>query len=305
MKMFVIIVLSACAGILPGVLGTASGQEIESTVTLSMDNLTPSQKDYLAEFQSKLTTYINEHRWTNVDFRGDKIPVNISIFFTAGTDGGDFSAQAVIESQRRLYLEGRPTQDISMIFRVNDKKWSFTYMKGQPFYHDEYQFNDITSFIDFYMNVILGLDFDSYEMMQGTPYYQKASTIAQRSQSSNRVSEWQGSSNDYSRINLIGELQNAQYANFRSSLYWYYYEGLDYLQTEKDEAQKSIARALEDVADILARTNVRSLLLNMWLEFKCEEFCTKLEGYAQRPQLMNTMAQADPQRQERYRKCSF
>jgi hypothetical protein len=286
--------------------GISSAQEIELTVEKpGMDALTPSQKDYLADFQSKVSAYVNEHRWTDVDFYGDKIPVTLNINFISGTDGGDFTAQVAFISQRRIYEDGRPTQKSSLILRLMDTKWAFSYIKGQPFYHDEFQFNSITSFLDFYMYVVVGLDFDSMEYMMGTTYYQKAFQIYQRSQSSSSQSEWQGTSNQYSRNNLISELMNGQFENFRSAMYWYYYEGIDFMATEKDEAKKSVAKALELIADLLVRTNIRSIILNLWLESKASEFCTLLEGYPKRAQLMSIMLQADPQRVEQYRKCNF
>jgi len=283
----------------------STSQEIRLSLDITMDKLSSSQRDYLQEFQSKLTAYVNEHKWTDAEFYGDIIPVTMSINFLSGTEGGEYSAQVAIASQRRIFIDGRPTENTSLILRVLDPRWSFTYIQGQPLYHDEYQFNDITSFVDYYMFVILGLDFDSMELMQGTTYYQRAATIAQRSQSSNRASEWQGQLNQYSRMNLIGEMQNAQYESFRTAIYWYYYEGLDYMATEKESAQTSIARALENIADALARTSGRALVLSSWLESKSSEFCTLLEGYTRKAQLMNTLIQVDPPRAEVYRRCNF
>ena len=283
----------------------SAAQEIELTTEITMDVLTPSQKDYLSDFDQKLKAYVNEHRWCDVEFYGDRIPVRMSINFLSGTDAGEFSAQVVIDAQRRTWKDGRPTQMTSLMFRAMDAKWSFSFVRGTPFTHDEYQYNEITSFIDFYMYVILGLDFDSYEPLMGTPYYSKALTIAQRSQSGRQAGEWQGQSNQYSRMNLVSELMNAQYEKFREALYWYFYEGIDFIETDKDMAQKAIAKAIELVADILARTNARSILLTMWLESKASEYCKLLEGYGQRARLMNVMAQVDPARQQIYRQCAF
>ncbi|MBR9975827.1 MAG: DUF4835 family protein [Bacteroidetes bacterium] len=283
----------------------ATAQEIDLTTEITMDILTPSQKDYLSDFEQKLKNYVNDHRWCDVEFYGDKIPVRMSVNFLSGTDAGEFSAQVVVDAQRRTWKDGRPTQMTSLIFRAMDARWSFSYVRGTPFTHDEYQYNEITSFIDFYMYVILGMDFDSYELLMGTPYYSKALTIAQRSQSSRQAGEWQGQSNQYSRMNLISELLNAQYENYREALYWYFYEGIDFIETEKEMAQRAIAKAVELIADILARSNARSILISMWLESKASEYCKLLEGYGQRAQLMNLMAQVDPARQQVYRQCAF
>lgn len=300
MKRFIPVI---CLLVLAG--AHAPAQEIDLSLEITMDYLSPSQQEYLAEFQSRLMPYVNEHRWTNVEFMGDKIPVRMSINFLSATESGEYTAQVVIVSERRIFEDGRPTPATSLLLRLNDPKWTFTYTKGQPFYHDEFQFSDLTSCIDFYIYIALGMDFDSMELMQGTPYYQKALAIGQRSQSTNRAAEWQGSLGQYSRMNFLSELQNATYEGFRSALYWYYYEGVDFLATEKDQAQKSIAQALEDVADALTRSNGRSLLLSMWLEAKSEEFCGMLDGYVNRPQIMNLLLQADPPRGEKYRRCSF
>ena len=280
-------------------------QEIDFMTEITMDILSPSQKTYLAEFEQDLKEYVNNHRWTEVEFYNDKIPVRMSVNFMTGTDAGEFTTQVVIDAQRRIWEDGRPTQVTSLLLRLKDNNWSFSYLQGQPFVHDEYQFNEITSFIDFYMYLILGMDFDSYEPMLGSPYYQKALTIAQRSQASRQAGDWQGQSNQYSRMNFISELLNAQYERFREALYWYYYEGLDFLKTEKPFAQKAIAKSLEYVAEILSRTSARSLLLTMWLDVKANEFCKLLDGYADRTQVMSIMAQVDPARQQIYRQCTF
>ncbi len=274
-------------------------------VDVGFERLTPSQRDYMSDFAQKLTDYVNAQRWTDVDFRGDKIPVNMQIDFMTGSDGGEFSAQVVIASQRRTWENGRPTQNTSILMRVLDPKWTFTYFKGQPLYYDEFQFEDLRSFIDFYMYLIIGMDFDSYELLQGTPYYQKAVSIGQRSQSGNRASEWQGSFNQFSRLNFLSELQNAQYDGFRRALYWYFYEGLDFMNTEKTEAQQAIFKAIEELADALGRSSGRSLLLTMFLESKSPDLCNLLEGHSRRKELMNTMMQADPPRAEMYRRCGF
>jgi hypothetical protein len=280
-------------------------QEIQLTTEVTMDILTPAQKTYLSEFEQKVNEYVNNHRWTDVEFYGDQIPVRMSINFLSGTDGGEFTAQVVVDGQRRIWKDGRPTQLTSLMFRIMDTRWSFSYLQGQPIVHDEYQYNDIASFLDFYMYLALGMDFDSYEPLAGSPYYQKALTIAQRSQSSRNAAEWQGQSNQYSRMNFLSELMNAQYERFREGLYWYYYEGLDFLETEPEFARRAVAKALEGIAEILARTGSRSLLLTMWLEAKSSEFCKLLEGYPDRPKLMKLMIQVDPARQQVYQKCAF
>lgn len=298
------ILLPAIAALLLFV-APARAQEIDLSIEITMDALTPSQKDYLSEFQQKILDYVNDYRWTEVEFYGDRIPVRMSINFNSGTDGGEFTAQVVVDAQRRTWKDGRPTAATSLIVRILDQKWAFSYIKGQPIVHDDFQYNEIASFIDFYIYLILGMDFDSYEPLQGSDYYQKALTVGQRSQAGTRAQEWRGNPNQFSRLNFIAEFLNAQHENFRTALYWYYYEGLDFLETDKDLAQQSVARALESIAGVLERTSGRSLLLTMWLDAKNSEFCRLLDGYANRGKVMSAMVTADPARSEVYRQCMF
>lgn len=282
-----------------------SAQELDVTVNVRTEILSASLREYVADFQSQIQKYMNEHRWTEFDFRGDKIPVTMEINFTSGSDAKDFTAQIVIVSQRRIFEDDRPTDRTSILLRVNDARWSFTYIQGMPLYHNEFQFHQIASVLDFYAYLIIGLDFDSYEPLQGTSYYQKALVVAQRAQGSSSAGEWSGDLGKYSRGNLLSDLMNAQFDPFRNSLYLYFYEGLDYLKTEHSEAQKNIARALNDISELIMRTNARSILLTMFFEAKGGEFCALLDGYSNRPAVMRSLAQADPQRSSMYMQCNF
>ena len=284
----------------------ARAQEIDLSLEITMDALSPSQKDYLKDFQEEVRKYIVDHRWTDVDFKGDQIPVSMSINFISGTDqGGEVKAQIVVVSERRVYENGRPTPNTNLILRLLDPEWTFDYRQGRSYIHDEFQFDALTSVLDFYMYVVIGMDFDSYELLQGSPYYQKALLAAQRSQSGGRSSEWQGQSNQYSRMNLITELLNLKYESYRRAMYWYYYEGIDFLQTEPTVAKKSIARAIDLVAESVNATSSRSILCTQWLESHSMSFCELLKDYPERAQVMQRIIQVDPQRQEVYSQCIF
>lgn len=280
-------------------------QELDVRVKVRKDVLTPSQRDYLEGFETIVQNYMNDFRWTDFDYRGDKISVAMEINFASATDSKDYSAQVVIVSNRRIYEDDKPTERTSILLRLNDPKWSFNYIQGTPIYHNEFQFNQIASFLDFYAYLIIGTDFDSFEPLLGSTYFQKALVISQRAQGSSSANEWAGDQGKYSRANLLTELLNAQYEPFRTGLYLYFYEGLDYLKTEQSEAQKSIAKALNDLSEILLRTNAKSILLTMFLETKSTEICNALDGYPNRPAVMRNLMQADPARSEAYRRCSF
>ncbi len=284
----------------------ASAQELQVTVNVNAEQLpSPSDREYIADFKQKVEAYMNEYRWTGIDFRGDKIPVSMEIFFLSVTSSKEYTAQVAISSQRRIWENDRPTQRTSILLRVLDRRWSFTYIQGMPFTHDDFTYDPITSFLDFYAYMILAFDFDSYEPMAGTPFYSKALNISQRAQSSAQAREWSGNPNEYSRANLLSECMNATYEPFRKALFLYYYQGLDYLRTEKEVAQEDIARGLKMIAQVLERAPTKSLLITMFFEQKKDEICQVLDGYPKKAEVMKLLASADPARAESYNRCAF
>ena len=110
----------------------AHAQEIDLTVSVKLDMLNPSQRDYLSDFEQQVKRYMSEYRWTEVDFRGDKIPVTMEIYITSATESKDYSANVAIISYRRIFEDDRPTDRSSVLLRVNDATWSFNYLQGTP-----------------------------------------------------------------------------------------------------------------------------------------------------------------------------
>ncbi len=303
MKQYTLFLLLFIAAISAG--HRASAQEIQLDLTVTKDALSPSVRDRLIEFDGHIRKYIEEFRWTSIEFHQDLIPVSIQINFTSGTESGEFTAQIAVFSSRRLYVDGRKTDNSTLIFKIMDPNWSFLYNKDIPLTHNEYQFSEVGSLLDFYMYFIVGLDFDSMEPLQGTPYYQKALIAAQRSQNSSRANEWRGSINQYSRMNLISEILNAKMESYRLALYWYYYEGLDFITTEPEPAKQSIVKALQFVTKTMTESTSQSILLTQWLEGNAGQFCPNLDGYPDRKLVMQQLEQADPPRAEVYRACGL
>ncbi|CUS86217.1 protein of unknown function (DUF4835) [Candidatus Kryptonium thompsonii] len=55
--------------------------------------------------------------------------------------------------------------------RIFDDKVEFFYDKNAPLYHDEFRFDPLLSLIDFYMYIVIGYDFDTYEPFGGTEFF--------------------------------------------------------------------------------------------------------------------------------------
>ncbi len=275
----------------------AAAQEINATVTLNYDALSGTDRENVIDLGPAIQNYINSYRWTGQDFKGPKIQVTLNIYLLSASNGV-YSAQAFVGSQRPIYK----SSNISPMVRLLDNSWQFAYTKDQPLLHDEFHFNSLTGFIDYYMYVILGFDFDSYDPLGGTRFYQKASNIVAQGENGNYPQGWQPStSGSYSRYALVNDVLSGKYDIFRTAFYDYEYNGIDLLSTQRDSAQVTIANALNKIADLVLQSGSRSALIRVFFDAKYLEIADALKGYPDKG-ILGKLSIVDQSHQSTYSK---
>ena len=275
----------------------AAAQEINATVTLNYDALGGTDRENVTDLGPAIQNYINTYQWTGQDFRGPKIQVTMNIYLMSGSNGV-YTAQAFVGSQRPVYK----SSSVSPMLRVMDNAWQFAYTKGQPLLHDQFHFNSLTGFIDYYMYMILGFDYDSYDPMGGTKYFQDASNIVAQGQNSTYSQGWQPtSSGSYSRYSLVNEVLSGKYDVFRKAFYEYEYNGIDLLSTQRDSAQATIAKALNSIANLVLQSGTRSTLIRVFFDAKYQEITNALVGYPDKA-ILQKLSIVDQAHQSTYAK---
>ncbi len=278
-------------------VSAAAAQEINATVTLNYDALNGTDRENVTNLGSAIQDYINNYRWTGQDFKGPKIQVTLNIYLLNASNGV-YSAQAFIGSQRPIYK----SKDISPMVRILDNSWQFAYTKDQPLIHDDFHFNGLTGFIDYYMYVVLGFDYDSYDPLGGTRFFQKAANIVAQGQNGDNPQGWQPTTTgSYSRYALVNDIMSGRYDVFRTAFYDYEYNGIDMLSTQRDSAQAVIAGALNKIADLVLQSGSRSALIRVFFDAKYSEIADALKGYPDKG-ILQKMAIVDQSHQATYEK---
>ncbi len=67
-------------------------QEIEAKVSINLEQIPQEYRHYVSTMESDVTKYINSQRFTNIEWEGPKIPVDINIALSGG-NRGIFAAQ--------------------------------------------------------------------------------------------------------------------------------------------------------------------------------------------------------------------
>ena len=137
-------------------------QELNCLVTVNMEKLQSAARDPLNNFQKVIEEYLNKTKFTTEKWEGGRIDCSMTILFQTA-DNTSYTAQVVVTSQRPLYH----SQQNSLMLSINDGSWSLNYQKDQALNPNETNYDPITSFLDYYAYVIIGLDADSYDKLNG------------------------------------------------------------------------------------------------------------------------------------------
>lgn len=275
--------------------GSIFAQELNCTVTINTDNITTSQKDLLSDFKNVVEDYLNKTKFVGDSWEGPKIDCSFNILFVSGTMDGNYSAQAVITSQRDIYS----STDKSLMLKINDNAWSFSYQKGQALYSNQSTFDPLTSFLDFYANLIIGLDLDSYIDLGGSDNFSKASGIANFGASSKFSSGWTLTSSAYNRRRLVEDLNNDAYRPFREGEFDYYY-GIDVFSLNKSLGQKYIVKLVDAIDKSKGKIDLNGVLMKTFFNAKSEEIIDRLKDYPDRYDVFVTLKKLDPAHGSKY-----
>lgn len=249
-------------------------QELNCTVTVNYEGLSVENRELLVDFAGVIESYLNTTQFTGTQWKGQKIDCAFTVFFTGAANETDYSAQVVIVSTRPVFKSTRQ----SPMLTISDANWSFRYVPNQALYANQSTFDPLTSFLDFYANIIIGFDWETWADLGGTPYFKKAFDILNLSVSSPYKKGWEQSSAAYSKWGLCQDLLNDKYRAFREAFYVYHY-GVDEVQIRKKDGQDKIVNLITVLEDMQKRTGINSVLIKQFFDTKNGEIVELLKDY--------------------------
>jgi len=269
-------------------------QELNCKVEVNYQNLPVNNRELLTDFGGIIESYLNTTRYTNEDY-SQKIDCSVSIFFTGASSDVDYSAQIVIISQRPIYQ----STNNSPVLTVNDGQWQFKYQKGQALYANQTSFDPLTSFLDYYAMIIIGMDMDTFELLGGTIYFKRAQDIVNLGANSGASLGWQSSSSVYNRWGLVNEILSTTYSFFRNSVFDYHY-GIDIYKQNKELGQQKIASLIEVLWIMYEKLgSLNSVYIRTFFDSKSGEIIDHLKDYPD-PELFSKLKKIDPPHSSKY-----
>jgi hypothetical protein len=271
----------------------SSAQQIDVTVVVNYEAIPTTNKDLLRDFANDVKTYISNYNW-GPGSPNDKVKCTVNVFFQSVIGDNRYSAQVFIGSQRDIYNVAKSTA----VTRLFDQLWEFTYTKTNPMNHNHNTYDDLTSFIDFYMYLIMGYDYDTFEKLSGTPLFQKAADVASQGRSTGEKG-WQPATSGYSRIQLIDELMSATYTPVREASWYYHFAGLDSLAINRARAWQNMLTGIQKIDEAKKTADPRSVLIKSFFEAKAKELAEVFADYPD-PSVFTFFTSVDPNHQQAY-----
>jgi hypothetical protein len=268
-------------------------QEVDVTVKVNYETIPTTNKDLLQNFENDVKGYLTGFNWGGGD-ASEKVRCTIDIFVQSVTGDNKYTAQVFIGSKRPKFRTDQNTG----VLRLFDESWEFTYLRERPITHNPYYFSDLASFLDFYMYIIMGYDYDTYDELSGTELFKQAAAIANLGQSSGQKS-WQLATTIFSRTQLVTEVLDPRYEPVRRAIWKYHYCGIDSLTLNPARAYDNILSALESIGRVRKTADPRSLVIKSFFDAKYLEIAEIFRTYPD-PEIYQRLVQIDPTNQKTY-----
>ena len=281
--------------------GSVSAQEVLATVTINVGpKVQTTERNVFRDMKTAFQQFLNARKWTNDAYQQhEKINCSILININDMPSIGVFSASVQIQSARPVFNSNYT----SLLLNFADRDWEFEYIESQPLdYNDNTFTNNLTSMLAFYAYLVLGMDYDSFSEMGGTPYFQRALMVVNNAQSSNRPG-WQSLGSIRNRYWIIENLLNPQMADVRRALYSYHRLGLDTFEKTPDQSRQIILTGLKSIRKA-KDINPTAILIISFFDAKSKELANIFSDgqLPVRKEAFDVITAMDPTNQATYTK---
>jgi hypothetical protein len=265
---YIIISLLLCAGSL-------RAQELQARLSIVANKVgTQVDKKIFTTLQGALTNFINNRKWTGDVFQAqERIKCNFLITIDEYVGNNVFKATLTVQAARPVYN----TTYESPLINFQDQDVVFKYVEFQPVEFNENRIqgsdalsSNLTAVLAYYVNLIIGLDYDSFAPRGGDPFFQKAQYIVNNAPESSQISGWKAFDGLRNRFKLVEGLVDSRYTLMHDAIYSYYRTGLDHFYENETDGRTGILSALTYMNTVNTE-NPNSMIIQVFFQGKSTE----------------------------------
>ena len=295
-KLVLVISLSVLLG------GLVKSQELRCNIQIVTQQIQGTNKQVFQTLQTAIYEFMNNTNWSNHVYSYDeRIDCNFMFNITEQLSADEFRGTLQIMTRRPVFN----TNYSSVLLNYVDNNIHFRYVEFEPLQFDPSQHvSNLTSILAFWAYFILGMDYDSFSYLGGSPFLAQAENIVTNAQNA-RETGWKPfeSLDHKNRYWLINDILNDSYKPIRDFNYKFHRLGLDIMDEKVTEGRAVIAEGLVDLQKIYRdKPDPFMHLLQITLDAKADEMVNIFsESFTEEKQrAINILQEIDPANKAKY-----
>lgn len=287
---------------------TTHAQDVLATVEIAQTRISGVDNSVFKDLEAKMTEFINNRKWTEEDFEShERIKCDFTLLINNKVAENVYTGVLTVQAERPVYNSNYSTRT----FAIQDSEILFHFDNSTILQFSDFNVAgseplaaNLPAILAYYVYMIIGFDYDSFELQGGQSYFKKAENIVLNAPKSAQIKGWEADrTNARNREALVNQILNPRYSSFRPFWYEYHRTGLDLLITNPEEANMNIFSGIEMLRN-LYRNNTGSYLLQWYFTTKSDEWVNLL-GQApedKKKQFVQEFIQMDVTNANKYRR---
>ena len=252
-----------------------TAQELRARVSVISNRVGSNvDKKTFQNLQTSLNDFINNRKWTTDNFQpNERIDCSFLLNLEQGADANVYKASLTIQSARPVFNSSYA----SPIINFQDNDISFKYVDFQQLEFNENRVSgtdaltsNLTALIAYYVNLIIGLDYDSFSPRGGDTYLQKAQNIVNNAPEGRSISGWKAFDGTRNRYWLTENFLNSRYTIIHDAYYGYYRLGFDNMYENEIKARTEVLKVLS-LLNTFNTDNPNTMALQFFFQGKSDE----------------------------------
>ncbi len=243
------------------------GQELRCQANVSSPQVQGSNKQVFDAMRKAMYEFLNNTKWTDHVFaEEERIDCSFMFRITDQISMDEFRGTLTVQARRPVF--GTDYQTILM--NHQDTDIHFRFAEFEPLeYNEQAHTSNLVAILAYYVNIILGLDYDSFSQDGGNLFFERAENIVINAANAPE-SGWKAFENQRNRYWLVENLLNSKYESFRTCLYRYHRLGLDKMSGSVNESRAEISEAITDLRGPY-RENSQAMIWTVFFTAKADE----------------------------------
>lgn len=273
-------------------------QDFQCQLSINSSQIAGSNRNKFNTLQQELYKFVNDRKWCQYTLKTNE-RIECAIMINLSEAAGDtYTGTMTIQLQRPIYN----TNYKSPVLNFQDKSVKFTYEEGAPLeYAENSNLSQLTSLIAFYLNLFLGLDFDTFSLNGGNAYFNRAQGVVNACQNAPEPGWKSYETGQRNRYWIIENLTNPTYSKIHDFFYKYHRLGLDMMSESVDVGRASVLDAIRDLNKVNSqKSNI--YIVQIVVQAKADEIVNifKEATPVEKTEVIRLMKQIDPANSAKY-----